>query len=186
MPPEACGLDWLDADRWPRAARAALRLRPATGDDLPLLLSVYASTRTEELAPVPWSAAEKSAFLVQQATQQHAAYAQCFPEAGRFVIEHGEHAIGRLYLDRRGAADHVLDIALLPVARGQGFGGALLGDLIDAAGAAGRLVSIYVERMNPARRLYARLGFRVVVEGDVYDLMHRSPGTAPTPQANTA
>ena len=178
-------IERIDGAGWPRTLAAGLALRRAREVDQPFLFRVYAATRAEELAPVPWPEPQKAAFLAMQAHAQHADYARNYPQAGRFVIERNGAGIGRLYLDRRGVADHVLDIALLPAARGQGFGGALLEDLIEAAGAAGRLVSIYVERMNPARRLYTRLGFRVVEEGEVYDLMHRPPGTESTAQENT-
>ena len=37
-------------------------LRPETEADLPFLMQLYASTRAEELAAVPWSAEQKAAF----------------------------------------------------------------------------------------------------------------------------
>ncbi|WP_245262846.1 GNAT family N-acetyltransferase [Mesorhizobium sp. LSHC432A00] len=51
----------------------------------------------------------------------------------------------------------------------------MLADLIDEAAAAGKSVSIHVEKNNPARRLYKRLGFTVAEDKGVYDLMIRSP-----------
>ena len=44
-------------------------------------------------------------------------------------------------------------------------------DILAEAAAAGIMVRIHVERTNPARRLYDRLGFRLVKEGEVYDLL---------------
>ena len=52
-----------------------------------------------------------------------------------------------------------MDIALLPEYRGRGIGTALLEELLVEADATGRRVTIHVERFNPARRLYERLGF---------------------------
>ncbi|HEX6939117.1 MAG TPA: GNAT family N-acetyltransferase, partial [Longimicrobiales bacterium] len=74
------------------------------------------------------------------------------------------------------------DIALLPEHRGRGIGTALLEALIAEADAAGKPVSIHVEQYNPARRLYARLGFREVEDLGVYVFMERPPGR----QENTA
>ena len=51
-------------------------LRPIHDGDLPFLERLYASTRTEELARVPWSVEQKAAFLHQQFTAQHAHYQQ--------------------------------------------------------------------------------------------------------------
>ena len=56
-----------------------------------------------------------------------------------------------------------LSIGVVRPRRGQGVGGRLLDALLTAAGAAGiDAVSLSVERDNPARRLYERLGFRPV------------------------
>ena len=43
-----------------------LTLRPCTDDDLPFLLEVYASTRADEMAIVPWTDEEKQAFVRMQ------------------------------------------------------------------------------------------------------------------------
>jgi len=61
-----------------------------------------------------------------------------------------------------------MDIALLPEFRGRGIGTALLSALIEEAEREGKRVSIHVERYNPARRLYARLGFREAEDRGVY------------------
>jgi GNAT superfamily N-acetyltransferase len=48
----------------------------------------------------------------------------------------------------------------LPAHRGNGLGAALRSGLMDEAAAAGKAVSIQVERFNPAMRLYRRPGFK--------------------------
>jgi ribosomal protein S18 acetylase RimI-like enzyme len=65
----------------------------------------------------------------------------------------------------------IVDISLMPEARGQGIGAALLRDLFAEAGSRGQNVTIHVEKNNPARTLYARLGFKIVDEDrGAYDL----------------
>jgi ribosomal protein S18 acetylase RimI-like enzyme len=59
----------------------------------------------------------------------------------------------------------------LPEFRNRGIGGRLLRDLQEEAASAGKRVGIHVEKQNPARRLYERLGFAMTQPGDVYDLM---------------
>jgi ribosomal protein S18 acetylase RimI-like enzyme len=86
----------------------------------------------------------------------------------------GEPA-GRLYVHRGRSDIRVVDIALAPEYRGRGIGAALLRSLITEAEASDRKVSIHVERHNPARRLYERLGFRPAGEHGVYVLMERVP-----------
>jgi hypothetical protein len=51
--------------------RPDLTLRPIQKDDEEFLGRVYASTRTEELAPLAWSEDEKAAFLRSQSAAQH-------------------------------------------------------------------------------------------------------------------
>src|SRR5439155_13681319 len=89
-------------------------LRPAGNDDLAFLVRVYASTRAEELVPVPWSDADKAAFVAMQFEAQHAAYRSAYPHAAFDVIEVGGEPAGRLYVDRRPADIRVIDIALVP------------------------------------------------------------------------
>lgn len=84
--------------------------------------------------------------------------------------------VGRLYVDRREREIRIVDIALLPEARGQGIGTALLGALIDESQAAGKPLTIHVERQNPALRWYEGLGFRPAGEAGVYLRMERPAG----------
>jgi ribosomal protein S18 acetylase RimI-like enzyme len=157
---------------WKRAAEAGLSFRPITDADLPFLYEVYASTRTEELAPVPWSEAQKAAFLTMQFRAQHSDYERNYSGADRLVAMREDEPAGRLYLERGARAHEVIDIALLPEHRGQGLGSAIMRDLMDEAACAGKLLSIHVEKFNPALHLYRRLGFRTVEDRGVYDLMH--------------
>jgi ribosomal protein S18 acetylase RimI-like enzyme len=160
---------------WARAADSGLTFRRSTDADLPFLARVYASTRAEELAVTPWSDAQKAAFLDMQFRAQHADYRKNYPEADWLVTMHAGEDIGRLYIERWPSQHCLIDIAFLPQHRGKGLGAALLRDLMDEAAAAGRTVSIYVEKFNPAMRLYRRLGFTTEEDKGVYDLMRWSP-----------
>ena len=53
---------------------SGLALRPITEADLPFLAEVYASTRRDELAPVPWTDDQKTRFLRWQFDNQHRYY----------------------------------------------------------------------------------------------------------------
>jgi ribosomal protein S18 acetylase RimI-like enzyme len=161
---------------WPRAAEAGLRFRRVTAADEPFLFRLYASTRVEELAPLPWPEAQKAAFLDQQARAQHTDYQRNYADADWLVIARGGADIGRLYLERGEREHNIIDIAFLPDWRGQGLGGAVLRDLLDEAARSGKAMSIYVEKANPAMRLYERLGFTRIDEQGVYDLMRWAPG----------
>ena len=171
-------------------------LRPVTPGDRPFLAQVYASTREQELSAVPFSAAEKAAFLEQQFTAQSLHYERSYVDTTfDVVVIDGEDA-GRLIVGRWADQVRVVDITLLPPFRGGGVGRRLLTDVIDEAEAAGVSVSIYVERNNPAQRLYARLGFELASEdpNGLHLFLERRPLGAPhaprarpnSVQANTA
>ena len=174
----------MAAADWKRAAESGLTFRRITDGDVPLLARIYASTRAEELAPLPWSDAQKAAFLDMQFRAQHTHYQKHYPDADWLIVMQGGGDIGRLYLDRLADRHCIIDIALLPEHRGRGRGEALLRDLLDEAAAAGKGVEIHVEKQNPAMRLYRRLGFTTEQDKGVYDLMR---WTAPSSAyANTA
>lgn len=155
---------------------ASIALRPATDDDRELLFDVYASTRADELAPVPWTAEQKRAFLRQQFDAQDRWWRLQYPDCSFQVIEIDGRAAGRLYVDRREREIRLVDIALLPELRRRGVGTRLIGELQREAEASGRTLTIHVERFNPARALYDRLGFHEIGEaGEVYRLLEWRP-----------
>lgn len=159
----------------------AYALRPARPEDRELLFTVYARTRDEELAVVPWTSAQKEAFLRQQFEAQDAHYRQHYEGAAFLVIEVSGEAAGRLYVARWPREIRVMDIALLPAHRRRGLGTAILVDLLAEGQATGRIVSIHVERHNPALGLYARLGFEPAADRGVYLLLEWKPAALPAP-----
>ncbi len=110
-------------------------------------------------------------FCRMQFGAQTADYRANYPDASFQIIERDGMAAGRLLVLRSEEAIHVIDIALLPEHRGAGIGTKLLKELQDEAKAAGKPLTIHVERFNPALRLYERLGFKQVEEKGVYLLM---------------
>ena len=153
-----------------------LRLRSITDADLPFLFRLYASTREEELAGVEWPSEQKEAFVRQQFEAQHAWYQENYAGASFDVIEVDGEPAGRLYVARWENEVRIVDISLLPEHRGRGLGGALLAELFAEADAAGKPVSVNVERFNPALRLYHRLGFAFREDKGVYLLLERPVG----------
>jgi ribosomal protein S18 acetylase RimI-like enzyme len=175
-------MDHPDAIR--TTAPPGLFLRRISEQDLPFLADVYASTRREELAPVPWTDDQKAAFLSWQFANQHQYYQQYYPTCEFLVIERpaGDGSpptpIGRLYVDRWADQIRLVDIALLPAHRGAGHGRALLDAILAEGRAAGLAVTIHVEAHNPAMTLYRRLGFTHVDTNGVYHLMRWDPEPA--------
>ncbi|MEP6510456.1 MAG: GNAT family N-acetyltransferase [Dokdonella sp.] len=157
------------------ALPAAITLRSETPEDLPWLAALYAQVRADELAPVPWSAAAKEAFLLDQFQRQHAYYRSTYLGAEFLVVEREHTLIGRLYVHRGVHEIRLMDIALDAAQRGRGLGSLLLARLMVEAAAADKELTLHVEPENRARRLYARLGFRLIEERGVYHFLGWTP-----------
>lgn len=159
----------------PVAAAAAFGIsyRTMTDDDLPFVAALYATTRAEEVAATGWPEAMQAAFLAQQHRAQHAHYRGTWPNGEWLIIERAGTPVGRLYLAEELGKRLIVDISLLPEARGAGLGTAILSDLLAAEAMP---VELHVQRLNPARRLYERFGFRIVEEQAIYFRMVRDAG----------
>ena len=105
-------------------------LRPQTDADRDFLEALYGSTRADELALVPWTDAEKAAFIAMQFHAQSDHYAKHYYDADFLVIERDGTPIGRLYLYRGETDIRIVDIALVPAARGGGLGTHLLTEIL--------------------------------------------------------
>ena len=162
---------------------ASVTRRPATAGDRPFLLRLYAAVREPELEAAGMPVEQRGAFVAQQFEAQSRQYETYRDTTFEILLIDGEPA-GRLIVARRPEELRVVDISLLPEHRGQGIGGALLGALLEEADARGVKASIHVERLNPAQRLYLRLGFRPRSEAGIYLLLERPPRGAG--QANEA
>lgn len=158
------------------ARRHAIAFRPVTGADGTFLRHLYGTTREEELRAVPWSDAEKAAFVDMQFAAQKAHYEEHYRGCAFLVVELEGRPIGRLYVDRGPEDIRIVDITLLPELRGRGIGGTLMREILAEGQAAAKVVSIHVERDNRAMRLYRRLGFRHVDTYGAYHLMEWKPG----------
>jgi GNAT superfamily N-acetyltransferase len=152
------------------AAAFGISYRLKSEDDAPFIERLYASTRAE-LAITGWPEALKRQFIAQQQFAQDRHFELCHPQAEWLLIERRGEPIGRLYVEDRGGALWLIDIALMPESQGRGIGTAVLRDLLDQAREAGKPVWLAVFKTNPARRLYERLGFTPVGDAGPHDRM---------------
>ena len=129
----------------------------------------------DELAHVGWSPAQADAFLRMQFDLQRAHYRRHYPDASFLIVLLDGRPIGRLYVHYTPQDVRVLDIALVPDARGNGIGRWLLEKVLEEAARLAAPVTLHVGLGNPARRLYERLGFRAVSQDALNLLMERLP-----------
>jgi ribosomal protein S18 acetylase RimI-like enzyme len=146
-------------------------LQPAGPADEEFLRRVYATTRADEMAIVPWTDEQKTAFVNMQFVAQHTFYHAEFPDARYDLVVKDGEPIGRIYVDVRPSDIRILDITLLPEYRGQGIGTDLIKAVMDEGARAGKTVSLHVEGFNRAKSLYDRLGYSEVQVDGIYILM---------------
>lgn len=138
-------------------------LRPMTASDNAFVESLYRSTRDD----LRLLNAEDDFIEELIGWQRHAqteGYGDMFPNAMYFIAEYHGERIGRIILDFGDAEIRVVDIALIPAARGKGYGAQVLQTVQLVAGKVLAPVALTVRCDHlQAKQLYARLGF--VVEG---------------------
>jgi len=149
-----------------------LMLRPVTPADDAFLLSVYDSTRADELGQVAWQEGQKELFLKWQFDLQRREYEARFADAEYSVILIDDRPAGRIWIGRDSEQIRLLDIALLSEFQNRGAGTILLRRLIDEARQANKPLRHMVFVLNnDAHRFYERLGFVVIEDLGAYKHM---------------
>ena len=152
-----------------------LTLQPVTPEDEQFLLTVYDSTRAEELSQVEWPPGQREAFLKSQFDAQRHEYDARFPDADYFVIVIHDKPAGRIWIGEDAKQIRLLDIALLPEFQNRGAGTALLRWLMARATAAHKpLRHMVFVFNNDAHRFYERLGFVIIEDLGAYKHMEWS------------
>ncbi len=106
---------------------------------------------------------------------QHQRFIETFAPATHQIIEDSGRPIGCLAVEEH--ADHVFlaRIFLLPESQGHGIGTRLTRAVCESAHRRGLPVVLTILKVNPARRLYERLGFTVVGETETHFRMEARP-----------
>jgi ribosomal protein S18 acetylase RimI-like enzyme len=130
----------------------AIERRPARPDDFDFLFELARASLGPYVEEI-WGWDDAVQRRIQHAWQER---------GGVQILEHQGRAIGCLKVTSED--DHVfLDrMALLPAAQNRGLGTRLVREVMDDAARRGLPVRLSVLTNNPARRLYERLGFRVI------------------------
>lgn len=137
-------------------------LRPAAPEDAAFLRALLGALRDESFSMLPPEV--RGPLVDLQLRAQEADYTRRYPLADHQVVVVGDLPVGRLLVDRTPTEIRLVDIALSAAWRGHGLGTAVVRALQEEARARRRPLRLHVAANNPARRLYERLGFRVVAE----------------------
>jgi ribosomal protein S18 acetylase RimI-like enzyme len=156
-----------------------VRLRPVAPEDEEFLLQVYAGSRADEMALVPWDEEQKRAFVRSQFEAQHAQYNERFPDAEYNVVLYKGRPVGRLWIGRTPEQIRLLDIAILPEFQNQGIGATLLKSLLAESEQRGLPLRHMVFKLNTAAlRFYRQFGFSQIDDVGAYIHMERRPASA--------
>lgn len=143
-------------------------LRPGLETDVSLLLECREALRPYAVQTYgTWDEAAQDAYVRDRLAREMVQ-----------VIEADGEAVGMLVTEESDAETVIQNILVLPTRQNQGIGSRVLGDLLAEAHAHGRAVRLRVMKVNPARRLYERLGFVVTVETETHWLMLSPPPEA--------
>lgn len=152
------------------APKASYTLRDRTPeDDAFLVRAHHAGLRPSiEAAFGPWDAAVQDRFAAEWLARG----------TPRIVLVDGEPA-GYLETEDRPTQVYVSNIVLLPAFQSRGIGTRILQDVIEDANARSLPVQLQVFKVNPARELYERLGFKQIGETEHHIQMLRPPTPVP-------
>jgi ribosomal protein S18 acetylase RimI-like enzyme len=152
-----------------------IELRPETGDDGEFLARLYRDARAEEMAQWGWPPEQQALFLNMQFEAQRRGFRQSFPKAAGRIVRVGDADAGRMLVAEETLEIHLVDIALLQEYRGRGVGTELLTGLQRECERRGLPLRLQVLVVNPARRLYRRMGFDEVSADSMYVRMEWRP-----------
>ncbi|ATF34164.1 N-acetyltransferase [Burkholderia thailandensis] len=130
-----------------------ITLRPASTADEPFLLRLRKRTMTDHLQKAGVPADDETHYERIRSNFEDAK-----------VIRADDEDVGLLKVSRAVAEWHVHQLQISPDYQGRGIGKAVLGLVLEEAKDANVAVSLSVMHDNPARRLYERLGFKLVGE----------------------
>jgi ribosomal protein S18 acetylase RimI-like enzyme len=145
-------------------------LRPATPADYSFLYALHVATMKPYVTQV-WGWDEQ---LQEERFRQHFA-----PSRLRLVIIDGQ-PIGVLEVEERPSDLFLANLRIVPRFQGQGWGTRILRDLLRQAQETSVPLTLQVLKVNQgARRLYERLGLRVVQETPTHYRMSTYAGEPP-------
>ncbi len=154
-----------------------IRLRPSGENDIQFIVAVYRSTREEELKLTNWTEEQKSAFIYMQSMAQLAEYKSNYPGAAMQVVMYKKQDAGRFYTWENEEEIRIIDITLLPQYKGKGIGSMLLNNLIKKSKESKKKITLHVDPLNRALKLYIRLGFVHIRNNGRHYYMERPPDT---------
>ena len=106
---------------------------------------------------------------------QQAHFRDRFDLSRKSIIQQDGNPIGCLAVLDEGNHIYLSYIALKPALQNKGIGTMLIQDVLERGQRANKPVTLKVLKINPARKLYERLGFKVTQESETHYFMTAEP-----------
>lgn len=144
---------------------------PVCSEDDAFLFDLYADSRSSEMQAWGWDKAMIRSFLQMQWNAQKLSYALQYPDSKQFLVVTEKVTVGRIIVCQTDKEIRLVDLTIISAYRNRGIGTSLLQQLQNKAFSTCLPLRLSVLKTNPAKALYARLGFRLIGENDIYDFM---------------
>ena len=152
-----------------------IQLRKSVEKDIPFIIKVYRSTREKELSLTNWTEEQKTNFIYMQTMAQLAEYKTKYPGATQQIVLFKNKEAGRFYTWENENEIRIIDITLLPQFIGKGIGSTLLNNLIKRSKEIKKKITLHVDPLSAALKLYLRLGFVHLSNNGRHYYMEKSP-----------
>jgi ribosomal protein S18 acetylase RimI-like enzyme len=140
-------------------------LRPAGDADYDFLYALHEATMRPTVSQIwGWDDARQGVMFRERFD----------PAARRIIVLDGE-AVGVLVVEERPGEVFLANIEIAPEQQGRGLGAAIITEILRDAHARGLPVTLQVNRVNHARRLYERLGFVEIGRTETHFQMRADP-----------
>ena len=141
-----------------------LTLRPAAADDLEWLVQLRITTMADYLVASGEALSEQ---------EQRERVLHAFDDIR--LIRRDTETIGMVKVTRSAQAWHLMQIQVVPAWQGRGVGRQVIAQILSEAHGNNVPVWLSVLKVNPARKLYERLGFAVVAQKENSYAMRADP-----------
>lgn len=151
-----------------------LSYRPAISNDESFIHELTNSVREPQSGIHLGKSEEKNQFYQSLFASRQLFLKEHFPDAVEWIIQLARREIGFFLVKRTKEEIHIIEIVVAQEYRNRGIGSMLLHDLIKESYEKNIPIRTRIPQLNPAIRLFQRLGFRLIGDLGYYRLLEYS------------
>jgi GNAT superfamily N-acetyltransferase len=154
---------------------SSVSLRTIAPEDSEFLLTLYKSSRGDDLRGLGWDEQRISEFLDMQYESQQRFHATEYKRAVDQIVLRGTEPVGRVTFEPREHEIRCVEVALMPGHRNAGIGTRLIRELQTEAKRQKKPLRLQVIRFSRSVSLFERLGFQRISETGTHFQMEWTP-----------